>query len=252
MRIYPEFMSQRPFIKKILLIFYILIFFLIFVLLTDFIVMPVVTRHGKESEVPSVLNLTLEEAKEILKESGLGLRVMSEKYVPGKPSGLVIFQTPEPDFVIKKGRVVRVVVSKGTRLTTVPDLKGVSLRQAEIMLSEKDLNIGDLSWTANDSFPDNVVVSSTPSSGATVPEGLSIQLTVNKLSPKEVVLMPSFLGKNLQRVYKLAEEFGLKIAGIEYRVDNSLLPRTVIEQIPKPGAEVERGTKIELVVSMTE
>lgn len=252
MKIYPNFIRQKPFFKKIALIFYLLFFLLLFVFLMDLIVMPIVTRHGKESVVPSVLNLTLEQAKEILKKKGLGLRVMSEKYIPDTPSGVIIFQTPEPEFIIKKGRIIKVVVSKGTKLTTVPDLKGVSLRQAEIMLSEKDLKIGDISWTANDSFPENVVVFSTPSFGAAVPAGLSIHLTVNQISPKGVVIVPNFLGKNLQKVYKLAEDFGLKIGEIKYKVDNSLLPRTVIEQIPKPGAEVERGTEIELVVSMTE
>jgi len=214
--------------------------------------MPNVTRHGKESVVPSVLYLTLEEAKEVLEERDLGIRVMSEKYIPDMPSGVILFQTPDPEFVIKKGRNIKVVLSKGTKLTTVPDLRGVSLRQAEIMLSEKDLIIGDISWTTNDSFPENVVVFSTPNFGAAVPAGLSIHLTVNQLNPQGAVIVPNFLGKSLQRAYKLAEDFDLKISEIKYIVDNSLLPRTVIEQIPKPGAEVERKTEIQLVVSMTE
>ncbi len=252
MSIYPYFVGEKPLLKKLILIFYLLVLLLVFVFLMDLIVMPIVTRHGKESEVPSVLNLTLEEAKEVLKERGFGLRVMSEAYIPDTPSGLIVFQTPEPNFVVKKGRRIKVVVNRGTKLTTVPNLKGVSLRQAEIMLAEKDLKIGDVSWTANDSFPENVVVFSTPSFGAAVPAGLSIHLTVNQLSPKGAVIVPSFLGKNLQKAYKLAEDFGLKISEIRYKVDNSLLPRTVIEQIPKAGAEVERGTEIELVVSITE
>lgn len=218
----------------------------------DRLLMPVLTKQGKECQVPEIVSLSMEEAEDVLKKLGLGVRVILEEYNPDKPSGVILSQNPEAGSVIKKGRNIRVSVSKGGKLVEVPKLRGVSLRQAEIMLSEKGLKIGDISWTYDHSFPEEVVVSVTPSPGTTVPKGISVSLTVNKFTPEGAVIVPQFIGKNIDEAQNLAKEIGLEIGIIRYKVDNSLLPRTVVEQIPKAGAEVNRGSMVELMISITE
>jgi beta-lactam-binding protein with PASTA domain len=137
-------------------------------------------------------------------------------------------------------------------LVEVPKLRGVSLRQAEIILSEVGLEIGDISWTYNDSFPEDVVISAIPSFGIPVHKGGSVSLTVNKFTPEGAVIVPEFIGKNLEQAQNLAKEAGLEIGIIRYKVDRSLLPQTVVGQTPKAGAEVNRGSMVELVISITE
>jgi serine/threonine-protein kinase len=218
----------------------------------DELLMPLVTRQGKECIVPEIVGLSSDAAEDTLRKLGLGARVILEEYSPDRPAGVILSQNPEAGSVTKKGRNIRVTVSKGGKLVEVPKLRGISLRQAEIMLSEKGLKIGDLSWTYNDSFPEDVVVSATPSFGTTVPKGISVGLTVNKFTPEGAVIVPQFIGKNVDEAQDLAKEAGLEIGIIRYKVDNSLLPRTVVEQVPKAGAEVNRGSMVELVVTITE
>lgn len=218
----------------------------------DRFLMPTVTRQGKESQVPDVVSLNMEEAESILKKLDLGVRVILEEYNPDEPSGVILSQNPDAGSVIKKGRNIRVTVSKGGKLVEVPKLRGVSLRQAEIMLGEEGLKIGNISWTHNDAFPEEVVVRVMPSSGTAVPKGISVSLTVNKFTPEGAVIVPQFIGKNINEAQDLAKEIGLEIGIIRYKVDNSLLPQTVVEQIPKAGAEVNRGSMVELVISITE
>lgn len=218
----------------------------------DRLLMPLVARHGKECQVPEIAGFNIEDAETLLKKLELGVRVILEEYNPDKPSGVILSQNPEPGSVIKKGRNIRVTISKGGKLVEVPKLRGVSLRQAEIALGEKGLKIGNISWTYNDSFPEEVVVSATPSFGTTVPKGISVSLTVNKFAQEGAVIVPQFIGKNIDEAQNLATEAGLEIGIIRYKVDNSLLPRTVVEQIPKVGAEVNQGSMVELVISITE
>lgn len=230
----------------LIIVFVILFFFF------DSLLMPIVTRQGKESRVPEIIGLNLEQAQELLSNLDLGIRVISEEHNPDKPSGVILIQNPDVGSVMKKGRNIRVTISKGGMLVDVPVLKGISLRQAEIMLAEKGLKVGDISWVYNDSFPQEVVISSTPSFGTTVPKGISVSLTVNKFAPEGAVIVPKLVGKNIEEAQNLARESGLEIGIIRYKVDNSLLPRTVLEQIPKAGAEVNRGSSVELVISITE
>lgn len=229
----------------------ILILVVLFIFFDEFL-MPLVTRQGKQCIVPEIVGLSLEEARDGLAKLGLGARVTLEEYSPDRPSGVILSQNPEAGRVIKKGRNIRVVISRGGKLVEVPKLRGISLRQAEIMLSEKELQIGQIFWTYSDSFPEEVVVSATPSFGTTVPKGFSVSLTVNRLAPEGAVIVPKFIGKDVDGAQDLAEKAGLQIGIIRYKVDNSLLPRTVVEQIPKAGAEVNRGSLVELVITITE
>ncbi len=249
---YIQFIRKKWWTRWLNRICVTIIVLLIFILFFDRLLMPLVTRQGKECRIPEIVGLSVEQAETLLKESGLGVRVILEEYNPDKPSGVILSQNPEAGSIIKKGRNIRVTVSKGGKLVEVPKLRGVSLRQAEIMLSEMGLKVGDISWTYNDSFPEEVVVSVTPSFGTTVPKGISVSLNVNKFSPEGAVIVPQFIGKNMDDARNLASNFGLEIGIIRYKVDNSLLPRTVVEQIPKAGAEVNRGSMVELVISVTE
>lgn len=161
----------------------------------DSLLMPIVTRQGKESRSPGIIDLNMEQAQALLSKLDLGIRIISEEYNPDKPSGVILSQNPEPGSIMKKGRNIQVTISKGGKLVEVPRLKGVSLRQAEIMLAEKGLEIGDISWVYNDSFPQEVVISTTPSFGTTVPKGISVSLTVNKFTSEGAVIVPKFVGK---------------------------------------------------------
>ncbi|MGB2697743.1 MAG: PASTA domain-containing protein [Candidatus Zixiibacteriota bacterium] len=249
---YSQFVRRKwwtCWLNRIGLVIIVLILLFLFF---DSLLMPIVTRHGKESRVPGIIGLNMEQAQDLLKKLDMGVRVISEEYNPDKPSGVILYQNPDAGSLMKKGRNIRVTISKGGKLVEVPKLKGVSLRQAEIMLAEKGLEIGDISWVYNDSFPQEVVISATPSFGTTVPKGISVRLTVNKFTPEGAVIVPKFVGKNIEEAQNIAKESGLEIGIIRYKVDNTLLPRTVLEQIPKSGAEVNRGSSVELVISIIE
>lgn len=249
---YIQFVRKKwwtTWLNRLAVLFLILVILFLFF---DELLMPLVTRQGKECIVPEIVGLSSDAAESTLTKSDLGVRVTLEEYSPDIPAGVILSQNPEAGRVIKKGRNIRVTVSKGGKLVEVPKLRGISLRQAEIMLSERGLKIGNISRTYSDSFPEEVVVSANPSFGTTVPKGIPVELTVNKLTPEGAVIVPQFIGKNLDEAQHLAREAGLEIGIIRYKIDNSLLPRTVVEQVPKGGAEVNRGTMVELVVTITE
>ena len=109
--------------------------FVVGVVLMDRVVMPLAVGHGQEVVVPDITERSMEEAKGILTETGLGMILESELYDPVVPEGYIMSQKPQAFSGVKKGRRIRVVVSKGSEQLTVPDLtRGISLRTAEIEL----------------------------------------------------------------------------------------------------------------------
>ena len=213
--------------------------------------MPFAARQGKERIVPKVLNLTKAEAEKVLKKADLRFSVIAEENHPEKPVGTILLQRPEAGSVIKKGRTVRVIISKGGKLVKVPDLKGIVLRRAEILLANMGLNLGEIEWTYSDSFPNNSVVETYPSSGAKVPPGTSVNLVVNQKTEESLVYVPNLMGKNFEEAKRLLAEYELKVGDLKHKKNDRLLPRTVLDQNPKEGEEVEKGTKIDMVLSET-
>jgi len=218
----------------------------------DRVLMPWVVRLGRESTVPDLQGLTLEEAKSILKDRGLGLRIIREEYNLHRLAGTVISQMPEPESRVKKGRRIKVILSKGGEKATVPELIGMTFRQAELALEAHGLEIGEPVYISTDTLPAGEVITSFPSAGTTVPLGMEIRVLVNIRDTLEVVEVPKFKGENIKEVSSRIKELGLKLGRIRYRVRNHLLPGTVLNQIPKEGAEVKRGSIVELEVSTTD
>ena len=218
----------------------------------DRVFMPLVVRLGREAEVPDLQGLTLEDAGSILKGRGLGLRVIREEYALNYLPGTVISQIPGPESRVKKGRRIRVVLSRGGEKATVPELKGMTYRQAELALEARGLKIGEPAYMSSDTLPEGEVVTTFPSAGTTVPLGMEIRVLVNQTDTLEIIKVPRFKGENINEVSGEIKKIGLKLGRIRYKIKNHLLPGTVLNQIPKEGAEVKRGSIVELEVSTTD
>jgi beta-lactam-binding protein with PASTA domain len=225
---------------------------LVLFILFDWVIMPVVTRHGKECTVPLIVGMNLEDAKVFLKRNKLKLVVLAEESNAQRPVGTILIQNPETGKTVKQGRNVRVIISKGGERVEIPNLSGISLRQAELTLAQTGLEVGDVNWILSDSFPENVVVSSIPLPGLIVPQGISVNLLVSQGRLYDVVMMPKLVGKNLEQAQKIADSLKLEIGQIKYRYRGNFLPGIVVHQTPESGTKLEAGSKIRLEVSSTE
>ncbi len=118
--------------------------------------------------VPNVQNKTLAEAQRMIKEAGLDY-----SYV-GNSDEIVTEQVPKTGAQLTSGGVIK-LYTKGNEervSQTVPDLKGVSLAQAKIMLKAKNLNIS--------SKGSGIVIAQDPAAGTSVDEGAIINVTLQE------------------------------------------------------------------------
>ncbi len=101
------------------------------------------TNHGEKISVPSLYGKNVSSIQEIVSASGLTYEVLDSIYAPEKPAGTIISQDPRPsdstDVFVKEGRVIRVRVSKKSRLVEMPSLIDKSQRFAESILKNRGL-----------------------------------------------------------------------------------------------------------------
>ncbi len=225
---------------------------LLLLILVDRVIMPVAVHWENVGVIPDLTGLSLEDAETMLDDKGLKLEVSAEVYDPAMPPGTILSQIPGPKNRVREGRYVKVTVSKGGKTVLVPRLQGISIRQAELLLAHQGLEMGDVSWVPSDSFPEDVVITSTPSSETPVPYGMSVNLRVSLGSEPDTVEVPDLLGRNLEESRMILREIGLQLGKIKYTVNDDFLPETVLDQSPAGGLKVERGTAIRVEVSTTE
>lgn len=100
------------------------------------IFMRIYTRHGHEVEMPDFVGQDAQALVDTLLPTDYIIVVNDEVYDKTMPAGTIIKQTPAAGEKVKKGRKVYLtVVTSDPPTVVMPELRDVSLRQAEIMLN---------------------------------------------------------------------------------------------------------------------
>lgn len=129
-------------------------------------------------KAPNVINMTIDQAQRELEGTGIKLVVKSQEYSSQVSEGKIISQTPSADTEIKKGEVIEVVVSKGTSKIPVPRVVGLNLTQAEKLLNDNGLTLGNVKYEYSTS-PEGTVLSQSLV-GDSSDEGQKVSLVVSK------------------------------------------------------------------------
>lgn len=199
-------------------------------------------------KVPQVQGTKLEDAVARLRESGLRPVVAGERWDDRVPKGHVISQDPEPDKVVRKGRQVDLVVSRGAELVRggVPSVVGRLLEEAEMILRQNGLALGQVVEQESDKVPKGYVLGQFPEQGTELPRGESVDLVVSKGISSPTV--PNVVGEPLSKARSRLEELGIKVGSITRRASD--MPRdTVLDQEPRAGTRYASGDSVRLVVS---
>lgn len=219
------------------------------VILMDSVVMPLFVRQGQEFPLPNVVARQVDDATRLLEEQGLELVIDGEEHSPARLEGSILSQEPPAGTMVKSGRPVKVVVSKGGQLIRLPYLVGVTVRQASLTLADAGLVPGDVEWAYSDSLPAEIVLATTPEAGSLVPKGSRVQLLVNQGGDQDTVAMPDLMGTQLTKARDSLEKLGLELGVVIRQQSRDLLPGTVLEQSEPTGTMVHRGAVIDLVVA---
>jgi len=148
------------------------------------------TRHGETITVPNLYGLDQKAAEEVLKEKNLKYEIIDSVFVKKKKPGSVKEQNPEAGAVVKEERKIYLTIyANSPRKVTLPDVRDMSLRQAEAILISVGLKIGSYEsvpseykdLVKNVKYENKIV---TP--GTRITEGASIIICVGKGLSNEI------------------------------------------------------------------
>ena len=206
--------------------------------------------HGENSViVPELQGKEVVYALEILSDLGLNTKVKGARYSPTIPKNHIIAQAPDPGTEIKRGRDVRLVISKGPYAVVIPNLIGMDLPMAGIALEENDLHRGSLSYTYHGKRPKDEILAQFPGPGATALRESPLDLLVSLGPRPQVLRMLDLEGKGFEHAFDTVEKYHLTVGSIAQADVPDKPDDTVLEQSPPRGYPVPVGSSIALTIN---
>lgn len=130
--------------------------------------------------IPNVQNMSLDDAEKELRKVGLSIK-LEEEYSADIEKNYVIYQTPAAGTDAKEGDIITIVLSKGPNQSLVPNIVGMSLSEAENVLKENKLLLGNRKQEYSDTFEKGIVIDQSPKSGNEIgSEGFKVDVVISK------------------------------------------------------------------------
>ncbi len=166
-----------------------------------------ITRHNRDLEVPDFSGMKLEEAASVAEALDLRLDVTDSVYIRGMERGVISRQNPVPGSYVKKNRRILLVInSVSPKMSEVPSVVGLSLRQAKTELMANGLNVGKLIYV-EDIATNNVLAQKMNGEdivpGSKVISNSTIDLILGLNPNNDQTYVPNLIGYK----YQLAKEF---------------------------------------------
>ena len=200
-------------------------------------------------EVPNVVGMTEDDAKETLNDEGLGFKVVSREESKEYEKGRVSEQKTEAGEEVAKNTTIEVVVSSGLvgDSITVPDVSGMTEDEAQSALENAGFRNISSEFTYHDSVPSGQVIGTTPEANAEATEDTKIVMQVSKGAERKTV--PNVVGQKDADAQNAIKSAGLSVGTVTYEYSDSVAQGIVISQSVDGGKKVSAGTTVDLVIS---
>ena len=202
--------------------------------------------NEQKSEVPNVMNLDVKDAEKYLKEAGLKVKINSsnsEKVGFNK----VFIQYPEAGKIVKTNRTVQIWVNNG-KGKEVPNIEKMELLEAKSILQNSDIQIEKIDYQPSDA-KFNTIISVYPAPGTKLDPNQKISLLVSSRKILDASVMPNLIGLDLNDAQTLLVQLGLKAGKISRANDDTLPVNAIISTNPAPGAKIEKGQAVSIVIN---
>jgi eukaryotic-like serine/threonine-protein kinase len=203
------------------------------IILLSAIFLKIYTMHGMYRPVPELKGLSLQEAIQSLDENGLCYILNDSVFQVGIKPGAVIDQNPKAGIKVKKNRKVYIVINAiNPQMIEMPNVVGVSRRQAKSLLESNGLIIGHIKYVPDIAF-DNVLHqrynSKDIESGTKIAKGSKIELILGRGYSNESANVPNITRLTLREAQSILTDSYLNL-GI------TIYDKTVVSNIDSAKA----------------
>jgi beta-lactam-binding protein with PASTA domain len=188
-------------------------------------------------EVPDLYGKSLLEANKILTNNNLYLKIEGEDYDAVIVSGNIIRQDIPAGNKVKERRGIKVIISKGPRIKSVPLLSDETLVNAESLLMQKGLKMAKVIGVHSDTVEKDRILAQKPGPEDQVSDTITVLVSTGPYERR--YYCPDFKGMSPEQAKELLKQLNLRFVT---EGDGE----TIESQRPEPGKIVKTGDTIYL------
>ena len=211
-----HFLTSKDFLKHLI----IAVIVAVVIVSTTFIALNIYTQHGDSFPVPDFKGKTIEEAENIAENNDLELEVTDSVYEDDQPKSTIVKQNPKAGFHVKEGRKVFLTKNASNpEKVKMPNVVGVSHRQAKNTLNNSGLKIGKLQHVP-DIAVNNVLKQKVNGEeiepGKMIPKGTKVDLVLGKGLGSRRVQIPDLRTYKLEKAKSKILQAAMNIGATKY------------------------------------
>ncbi|ETR74392.1 MAG: PASTA domain-containing protein [Candidatus Magnetoglobus multicellularis str. Araruama] len=234
--------------QSIQIIIGLIVFVIIFILTTYFSVY-IFVKTEKYVIIPDVTGKDIIYVLELLSDNRLNTKVDGTEYHSTIPKNHVIYQDPKPGSEVKEGRDVSIVLSKGSKWLRLPDIRGMPIEKAQIVLDQHRLCRGEITRIYHPQFVSGMIIYQFPEPGSYITNIACIDILVSRGHRSTLYQMPDFIGVSIEEALMMLSTINIQPFSIKYASDNQWPENRIIEQKPAFGYAITKEEPVYLTVN---
>jgi beta-lactam-binding protein with PASTA domain len=218
------------------------------------------TRHGQSNPVPEFTGMLPAEAQKIAHQQNLKVEIVDSLFLENTEPGVVVDQIPRPGHGVKQNRTIFLTInSTQPEMVTLPQLTDISFRQAQVLVENSGLQIGNIFYQPSeyDNLVLNVQIDSTDiRPGKQLPKGTSVDLIVGRKHGNQTTPLPDLIGLTVDEAQATLTSAMLNTGVVIYdesiRSSGDSLSARVWRQRPDPRitGSILLGSSIDIWVTV--
>jgi eukaryotic-like serine/threonine-protein kinase len=201
-----------------------------------------VSKGVKPIVVPSVINLSVDDARRKLAALGLKLTVGQSTESDAIPANAIASQSPDPGAAVAPNSEVTVVVSTGSAAVEVPSVVGADPDTAQATLTQAGFQ-PVLAYNQDPTNASGKVAIQSPEAGTKAKKGSKVTIYISVSGA-----VPDVTGMNLNDAKRALTASGYKVGNIVYTQDSNLPEGEVVRTEPEPSAPLRPGESVNITV----
>jgi serine/threonine-protein kinase len=197
-------------------------------------------------EVPNVTGISQDEALQRLQAEGFQVRTSFEPSEDVE-AGNVIRTEPTFGTMVEEGSVVELFVSSGPEEVPVPPVVGETLANAQQLITDAGLTVGQVTERADATFAEGIVIEQDPPQGVRVGIDAPVNLVVS--TGPETVIVPDVVTQSERDATAAITGLGLLVR-VQDEYSDTVPAEQVIRTDPVAGSEALLGDTVLIVVSL--
>lgn len=192
----------------------------IFLIFASLLLLKLYTQHGKTRPIPDFYGLTLTEAEGIASDKKLQVEIVDSIFSTTAERGTIVEQNPGEGKMVKKNRRIFLIINAvNSEMIIMPDVVGITHRQAKATLEMTGLEVGRLSYVhdiAVNSVLKQMYKGEEIAFGDTIPKGVSIDLVLGTGLSNRKTLAPELTGMSFEQARNRILHASLNMGAVLY------------------------------------